>query len=89
MEALDGLKNPERRATLEAGGPDVSDEWGEYRKTTTTFARQMAGEFRVHTLEGEHLGKAGDWLACGVAGEMYPIDAAVFEATYAKVTDNG
>jgi hypothetical protein len=53
-----------------------------YRKKTLTYAVRMDEPFEVNTLEGKHTGKAGDYLAIGAHGEMYPIDAAVFEATY-------
>lgn len=93
MRRIDGLKNPERRKALEAGdlapfrdltGPEP---FREFRKISTTFAKRMDVEFEVETLEGVHTGKAGDWLAVGQAGEAYPIDAAVFAATYELVDD--
>jgi hypothetical protein len=57
----------------------------EYGKTQTIYAIRMDEEFDVSTIEGDHHGKAGDWLAVGAAGELYPIDAAVFAATYEEV----
>ena len=43
----------------------------------------MYGEFRVKTLEGDYkLGKPGDYLMCGVFGELYICDKDVFEASY-------
>ena len=56
-----------------------------YRKTSITYAVQIGEPFQVHTLEGLHDGKAGDWLAVGLHGEMYPIDADVFAATYEEI----
>lgn len=97
MIRLDGRKDEDRRRALERGEWVVDDAdlaagtafipstWGEYRKTATTFATRMAEPFEVETLEGLHTGKAGDWLAIGAHGEMYPIDAAVFAATYEEV----
>ena len=99
MLTFDGKKNPERRQRLEAGdrigltadGPhhnemvSIVPDFAEYRKTATTFAVRMEEPFEVDTLEGLHSAKAGDWLAMGAAGELYPIDAAVFAATYEKV----
>ena len=43
---------------------------------------RMAEAFEVETLEGVMRGKAGDWLMVGLHGEMYPIDAEIFEKTY-------
>lgn len=56
-----------------------------FRKTALTYAVPMVEPFTVETLEGVMQGKPGDWLAIGAAGEMYPIDAAVFAATHEEV----
>jgi len=53
-----------------------------YRKKTLTKAARMSEPFRVETLEGTMVGKAGDMLMIGAHGEMYPCDAAVFDDTY-------
>lgn len=65
---------------------DLPDPWKvgkEFRKTATIFAVQMPTDFLVQTLEGPHYGHAGDWLAKGPAGEMWPIKREIFEKTYA------
>lgn len=36
----------------------------------------------VHTLEGIHLAKEGDWIIKGVKGEFYPCKQDIFEMTY-------
>jgi hypothetical protein len=91
MLYFDGKKNDQRVAavregvgilTLQPGGREMPIEFEPYRKTSVTYARRIDEPFTVDTLEGEHSGKAGDYLAVGVHGEMYPIDAAVFDATY-------
>lgn len=83
---FNGKKNPERRQRAESGQLSVlGAPFKEYRKTSTTFAVRMEEAFEVDTLEGMHTGKAGDWLAVGQAGELYPIDGAVFAATYEEV----
>lgn len=92
MKRFDGQKNPERRRLLEAGEPlaeSLADEIvvvdvHEYVKLTTIFAVRLGEVFEVETLEGLHSAKAGDFLAIGQAGEMYPIDAAIMASTYAK-----
>ena len=81
IEKYDGRKNPSRRALLESDAVFLP-EYKEYRKKTTIFARKEPEEFEVLTLEGLHTGKAGDYLAVGIHGEMYPIDATVFEDSY-------
>lgn len=89
MIRLDGKKDPARRRAIEdIRRIELGDDHApvaEYRKTSTIFACQLLEPFEVDTLEGLHIGKAGDWLAIGQAGELYPIDAAVFAATYEEV----
>lgn len=36
----------------------------------------------IHTLEGDHLAKWGDWIIKGVKGELYPCKPDIFEMTY-------
>lgn len=92
MVRFNGQKNPERRQRVEHGQP-LDDVFpllmAEYRKTSTIYAVQMPIEFEVDTLEGLHSGKRGDWLAVGQAGELYPIDGAIFAATYQQLTRGG
>lgn len=67
--------------------PDPRLAGREYRKTATIHAVRIDHPFTVHTLEGDHAGKAGDWLARANTpkGEMWVIDADVFSKTYAPV----
>lgn len=85
---FDGGKAPERRKFLESGPqPPIdprADVFRPYRKTSLTYATRVEVPFSVDTPEGRMEGKAGDYLAVGAAGEMYPIDAAVFAATYER-----
>lgn len=55
---------------------------GEFVKISPIKAVRMDAPFEVETLEGVMKGKAGDWLAQGVEGERWPIDAEIFEKTY-------
>ena len=57
----------------------------EYRKTATIKAGKIPIPFVVDTLEGTFEGKPGDWLAEGIEGERYIIDAAIFRNTYEAV----
>ena len=44
--------------------------------------------FKCDTIEGDDIrGKAGDYLAQGIKGELYPIAAEVFHETYEEVTE--
>jgi hypothetical protein len=92
--ALNGQKNPALRAEVEGSSDGVVAiglvyparlerfTFRRYVKTQATFATKMLGAFRVQTPEGLHEGKPGDYLAIGVHGEMYPIDADVMEESY-------
>lgn len=86
---FDGRKNEvrielARQGTLVLGTGDYPVR--PFRKTTLTYAVRLPYPFTVATLEGLNTGKAGDWLAVGAHGEMYPIDDAVFTATYQPAT---
>lgn len=93
MIRLNGQKDPGRRAIVEETGfvlfpelgPDIGITFAKAIKTTPTYVTQSLEPFEVDTLEGLHTGKAGDYLAIGPHGEMYPIDKAVFEASYEVV----
>jgi len=57
---------------------------GFYVKSALTQLVRMSEEFVVHTLEGLAAGAAGDFLAFGPAGEMYPVPAAAVAADYER-----
>lgn len=42
---------------------------------------------QVATLNGWVRVRPGDWIICGVQGELYPCDPAVFEQTYELVQE--
>ena len=46
------------------------------------MARQINQTFWVETLEGNHQGKEGDYLVCGIKGELYICDREIFEESY-------
>lgn len=91
MLRFDGRKDPERRAAAERMTDEMIVANGlvlyprPFRKTTLTYATKIPVDFEVETLEGLHTGKAGDFLAIGVHGEMYPIDAGVMASSYEPV----
>lgn len=41
----------------------------------------------IHTLEGAHEAKIGDWIIQGVKGELYPCRSDIFAETYEEVKD--
>jgi hypothetical protein len=86
FDGRDTEVNAKNRRFLEAGTDMPIDPCMEpfrpYRKTTVTFAARVPVPFSVLTMEGHMYGQAGDYLAVGVKGEMYPSAAAVFEESY-------
>lgn len=42
-------------------------------------------ELFISTLEGEHHVSVGDYIICGVNGELYPCKPDIFEKTYESV----
>jgi hypothetical protein len=53
------------------------------KKALPIKATQIEHEFRVQTLEGDYKqGKPGDYLMCGIEGELYICDKAIFERSY-------
>ena len=45
------------------------------------------GALMIHTLEGLMTCLSGEWVIRGVAGELYPCNADIFEATYEPVDE--
>ena len=39
----------------------------------------------IHTLEGDHFAKIGDYIIKGVSGEFYPCKPDIFGMTYEEV----
>ena len=58
------------------------------KKPTAVHAKQINKPFFVTTLEGIHEGKSGDYLVCGIKGELYPCDREIFEESYDWVNEN-
>lgn len=53
------------------------------KKPMVVHAIQINEEFRVDSLEGNYArGKPGDYLMCGIEGEMYICGRTIFEKSY-------
>ena len=52
------------------------------KKPILVKCKQMDEDFEIITLDGKMHGKAGDYLMCGVQGELYPCDKEIFKQTY-------
>ena len=63
------------------------EEFREAQKTEPTQVVQMDEPFQVQTKEGPADGDAGDYLAKGVEGEMWPIDQEIFDKTHEFVDE--
>lgn len=86
---IEGQKDAARRTSVEMGAEVMVDgvpiHFACYEKVVPTYAHQIWRPFSVETEEGVMVGKVGDWLAVGPAGEMYPIDADVFGRSYRAI----
>jgi hypothetical protein len=75
--------------TLEVDGeeqnPDDLTGWALYEKTEPTEMVQMDEDFKVDTLEGPMNADAGDYLARGPEGELYPVDEEIQAQTYEEI----
>lgn len=47
-----------------------------------TFKELVPWELYIHTLEGDHQAKIGDYIIKGVHGEFYPCKEDIFHETY-------
>ena len=52
------------------------------KKPILVKCKQINEPFEIITMEGKMQGKAGDYLICGVAGELYACDQTIFNKTY-------
>jgi len=47
-----------------------------------SFKELIPWELFIHTLEGDHQAKIGDYIIKGVHGEFYPCKEDIFHETY-------
>lgn len=52
------------------------------KKPILVKCKQINEPFEIITMEGKMQGKPGDYLICGVDGELYACDQAIFNKTY-------
>ena len=74
---------------LQVLGIEVSPKdlmFSKFRKLPVVIeAVKMDRSFTVDSLEGTHQGNPGDYLICGVKGELYLCKPDIFEMTYEEV----
>lgn len=61
------------------------DDWM-VAKQGNRQCRYVGNKVVIPTLEGEMTAEPGDWIICGVKGELYPCKPDIFEATYEAVS---
>ena len=52
------------------------------KKPILVKCKQINEPFEIITMEGKMQGKAGDYLICGIDGELYACDPTIFNKTY-------
>jgi len=63
-------------------------EWKQYRKLPVVISAKISDENElIHTLEGFMLAHKGDYIICGVKGELYPCKPDIFKQTYEEVKE--
>ncbi|RLA62809.1 MAG: hypothetical protein DRQ78_07530 [Epsilonproteobacteria bacterium] len=56
------------------------------KKPLVVRSKEMNEPFRVNSLEGDYAqGKVGDYLMCGIEGELYICDRNIYNKTYEQV----
>jgi hypothetical protein len=60
---------------------------GEYVKRSDIVLRYftLSHDVIVQTDEGPHEARAGDWIMCGLAGEIWPVDAEKAREKYERI----
>lgn len=54
---------------------------------STFVVQPNNGTILINTLEGRIVALKGDYIIKGIAGELYPCKAKIFEASYEEVND--
>jgi hypothetical protein len=65
--------------------PWLRDATDEGRVRPATPGLTVYAEWEIITLEGVMLASPGDWIICGIKGELYPCKPDIFAATYEPV----
>lgn len=65
--------------------PENREELFEFLKSGKVDYAYKDGMFWLETLEGNMRCKPGAWLVKAASGEMWPVQADIFEMTYVEV----
>lgn len=66
---------------------DPRPDWFQDKVTTNEIVTYPDDSCWIKTLEGTMQGLKGDYIIKGVAGEIYPCRADIFNATYESVDE--
>lgn len=75
-------------AIYETKKGSVYEVWGAGRYVSKPLERdaiKMPNDFTVHCSGGDLRGAAGSWLVLATPDDAYPVEAAIFDATYETV----
>lgn len=61
------------------------DDWLVARQPADRPCRYVGSKLIIPTLEGDMEATVGDFIICGVRGELYPCKPEIFDATYEAV----
>ena len=66
----------------------MKNEFKNYRKLPVTIKARIADhEEFIETLEGTMKANVGDYIICGLSGELYPCKPDIFKKSYEEVND--
>lgn len=79
-------KKPVVIEAFRVDGKELPD-WFRSRIGVDVFTAEPDDDFSycIETLEGNMHALYGDWIICGVKGELYPCKPDIFEATYEAI----
>ena len=69
-------------AEVASGNELVVENDAKTHKVTFDMTQKPTIKLLIKTLEGTHEASHGDWVICGVKGELYPCKPDIFEQTY-------
>lgn len=66
----------------------MKNKFKNYRKLPVTIKARIADcEEFIETLEGTMKANIGDYIICGLSGELYPCKPDIFKKSYEEVND--
>jgi hypothetical protein len=69
---------------FDASSIAMAPAWFHHALGTGVIGPAGDGGWHVNTLEGKMKANPGDYIICGIKGELYPCKPDIFEATYER-----